>query len=67
MTANPMLWALLGSILRHVLTFGGGIAVAEGLADPASIEAIGGGLTAAVGLVLSWRNKRARAAPEAAT
>ena len=45
-------------LLRHVLTFGGGFAVARGWGDEATITAIIGGVTTIVGAVWSIWVKR---------
>jgi len=50
---------LLG-ILRHVLTFAGGIAVAQGKIDNATVETIIGALVTLGGAVWSVRTKRAK-------
>jgi len=50
---------LLG-ILRHVLTFAGGIAVAQGKIDNATVETIIGAVVTLGGAVWSVRTKRAK-------
>ena len=47
---------LLG-IVRHVLTFGGGFLMAEGLVDEAILNVIVTGVIALVGAVWSWKVK----------
>lgn len=49
------------SIVRHLLTSIGAVLAARGYADSATIEAIGGGVLAAIGLALSWHDKAVRA------
>ncbi len=49
----PMLIKLGLSLLRHLLTFGGGAIVSKGIADAATVEQITGALIAIAGLVAS--------------
>ena len=48
--------SILG-LIRHILTFGGGYAVANGLADEATIEQLVGALVTIIGIVWSVKNK----------
>jgi len=53
-----MLGWLLGKeqflgIIRHVVTFVGGLLVAKGNLDPTAIESIGGGIVALAGIIWS--------------
>jgi hypothetical protein len=50
----------VGSTVRHAMTVAGGWMLAEGHADAATVEAITGGVIAAVGVGLSLVEKRAR-------
>lgn len=52
-----MLQALLGMLLRHVLTLGAGYLVNKGLVDASGAEAISGGVLALAGIGLSALNK----------
>jgi hypothetical protein len=45
-------------IVRHVLTTAGGVLITKGVTDNAGVEAIVGGLVAAVGVVWSIFAKR---------
>lgn len=47
-----------GSVFRHLLTGIGGAFVARGLGSASEWEAIAGGITAVVGVVLSFVNKK---------
>jgi len=47
--------------LRHVLTFGGGFAVAKGYIDAEMLEQAVGALIALVGVFYSVKDKKARA------
>lgn len=44
-------------IVRHVLTFAGGFAVAQGYADEATVQQVVAGLAALVGVVWSVLDK----------
>lgn len=48
----------IDGLIRHVLTGVGGVIIAKGLADDATIQTIIGGVMALVGLVWSLVNKR---------
>ena len=48
--------SILG-LIRHILTFGGGYAVANGLADEATIEQLVGAIVTIIGIVWSVKNK----------
>ena len=50
---------LLG-ILRHVLTFGGGLIVANGNVDDATMQTIIGAIVSLAGAVWSVHSKRAK-------
>ena len=47
-------------IVRHVLTFGSGIAVAKGLIDEAVAQSIIGGVVALVGVIWSVDSKKVK-------
>lgn len=49
------------SLVRHLLTTGGGYLTANGIASASETEAIIGGVTALIGLGLSWWDKRQKA------
>jgi hypothetical protein len=49
-----------GSMFRHGITTVSGGVVANGLATGDEVQAIGGGLAALVGLVMSWSEKKKR-------
>ena len=52
--------AMIGGLVRHLLTTFGGILVANGVTDENTINAIAGGLAALAGLVWSlWEKKEA--------
>ena len=51
--------AVLG-LVRHILTFGGGFAVAKGWADEITITAIAGALVTAIGGIWSVTEKATR-------
>ncbi len=55
------------AIIRHLLTFGGGLLSAKGLTDSGEVEAASGALITLVGVVWSIFEKRARAKAVAAT
>ncbi len=42
------------SLIRHILTFGGGYLTTNGLATADDVTSIIGGVTALVGLIWSW-------------
>jgi len=46
------------AIVRHVLTTLGGLLVAKGVTDEATVQAVVGGLVAAIGLVWSLVHKK---------
>lgn len=49
----------ISGIVRHVLTFGGGIAVGKGWVDEVTMTAIVGGVVTIVGAVWSfWAKKK---------
>lgn len=50
--------AIIGLILRHVLTAGGAYLVTRGLADEATAEQLVGALSTVSGFVLSFINKK---------
>lgn len=45
-------------IVRHVLTFGGGLLIARGYGDPQLLTEIIGGLVSIVGAIWSIKSKR---------
>ena len=47
-------------IVRHVLTFGSGIAVANGLIDEAAAQTIIGGVLGIIGIIWSVDSKRVK-------
>ena len=47
-------------IVRHVLTFGSGIAVAKGLIDEAAAQTIIGGVLGIIGIIWSVDSKRVK-------
>lgn len=49
------------AFVRHLLTFGGGILVARGVLDTATMEAIIGAVVTIAGAVWSVADKKARA------
>lgn len=49
-------------IIRHVLTFAGGILIAKGVADDATVTELVGGLVTVVGAVWSILSKKPKAA-----
>jgi hypothetical protein len=50
-------WDKVTGVLRHLLTFGAGYLVAQGIVDEAtSIELVGAAMTV-IGVVWSWRAK----------
>ncbi len=53
---------LLG-IVRHVLTFGGGILIAKGLMDDGTLTEIIGGVTTLIGTIWSLLSKKTTATP----
>ena len=48
--------SILG-LIRHLLTFAGGYAIANGLADEATIEQLVGGIVTVLGVFWSIKNK----------
>lgn len=50
--------ALLGIFLRHTLTAAGAVLVSKGVADAATVEAVGGAVATLVGFGLSVRQKK---------
>jgi len=51
----------IAGIVRHVLTFGGGIAVGKGWIDEVTMTAVVGGVVTIVGAVWSWWAKKSAA------
>jgi len=49
---------MISGFVRHILTFGGGIAVAKGVVDEATMTALVGGIVTIVGAAWSWWAKR---------
>lgn len=50
--------AIVGIVVRHLLSGLGAALVAQGIADTAAVESIAGGAMALVGVVLSYLNKK---------
>ena len=53
-----MLKSMALSLFRHLLTLAGGFVIAKGWADEATTEAIAGGAIAAVGVAMSYIDKK---------
>lgn len=60
----PLLIPVIGSIVRHLLTAGGGAAMGAAATAPDGSDAqvLAGALATIIGFVLSWLDKRKRAA-----
>lgn len=56
---------VIGGVVRHVLTFGGGYAVAKGWLDEASLELIIGAVMAVIGMIWSVKDNSDEAELEA--
>ncbi len=55
---------LIGGIVRHVLTLGGGVLVTNGAIDPTQAETLVGAAMAIFGVAWSvWAKRKAPAAP----
>lgn len=50
----------ISPLVRHGITAAGGYMIAQGHADPEAISAVAGGGVAAVGIALSWLEKKLR-------
>jgi hypothetical protein len=50
-------WEKVQGLIRHALTFGGGIAVAKGWIDTSNLEAVVGALVTIIGAFWSFRQK----------
>jgi hypothetical protein len=48
-----MNWDVISGVIRHILTFGGGYAVARGWADEATMQTVIAGLVAGIGVFWS--------------
>jgi hypothetical protein len=56
-TNDNMNAASILGLIRHLLTFGGGYAVANGIADEATIEQLVGGIVTVLGIIWSIKQK----------
>jgi len=55
-----MNWEMIGGLLRHLLTFGGGFLVTSGVATDGDIQTVVGGVIAIGGVLWSiWTKKAA--------
>jgi hypothetical protein len=55
-----MSMTLTMAMLRHILTFGGGLLIAKGYGDAATVEAVAGALLTIIGGIWSIVEKRSR-------
>ena len=52
-----MNWEMIRGVVRHILTFGGGFLVTNGVADAAQVETAVGALVALIGVAWSIYRK----------
>lgn len=50
----------ISPLVRHGITVAGGYMIAQGHADAESVQAVAGGAVAAVGIGMSWLEKKMR-------
>ena len=53
-----MNWEMVSGLIRHLLTFGGGIMIAKGYTDEATSQTIVSGLVALIGAIWSVMAKK---------
>lgn len=61
-----MNYEMVMGLVRHLLTFGGGIVIAKGWADEATVTQIVAGAVALGGVIWSFLSKKPAALPPAA-
>jgi hypothetical protein len=60
-----MQWDQVSALVRHILTFGGGYFIAQGIVDEATMTTIISGGVALIGVIWSLRDKTAKKPPVA--
>jgi hypothetical protein len=59
-----MLQEMIDAVIRHALTGAGAVMVAHGIGNSDQIQAVVGGVMAAISIYMSYRNKQAMLAKQ---